>query len=73
MFAPEDTLGHQILTGHLQTEFSTLNVIVTLRGWGIEAMTLRTIAGITRLLEFTAGLEQASSKCDVKRRGEGMV
>ena len=38
------------IRGHLQTEFSTLNVIVMLRGWGVEAMTLRTIVGINCLI-----------------------
>ena len=43
----------QYMREHLQTELSMLNVIVTLRGWGgggVEAMTLRTIVGISCLI-----------------------
>ena len=41
------------IRGHLQTEFSILNVIVALSGWvgggRVEAMTLRIIVGINCL------------------------
>ena len=49
---------------------STLNVIMMLRGWGVEAMMLRTIACISCLI-LPQNLDKTSSKCDVKRKGEG--
>ena len=54
---------------HFQTEFSALNVIVRLRGWGVEAMMLRIIVNINCLI-LLQNLGKTSSKCD--EGGEGV-